>query len=300
MINGILLINKKRGLNSTAVGSWVKRQFNRQERPRVGHLGTLDPLAEGLLPILLGPSTRLSDVLQTMPKTYRFEVTFGFATDTLDLGGEVCARQEIKSFSDEQLSEVLKEFVGPQLQKPPLYSALKFEGRRLYELARSGAGTELDLEEKKRPITIYSLDLIERSDQKIVLEVSCSKGTYVRVLGQDIAAKLENLGTITFLERRDCAGFSIAEARSLDQLESLLASGQVCLADLIVPLKKISIPLPAVHLDRDAQVEKLKLGQRLSWPAQITSPLILSNPMKEPFAIGSWSNGFLKQERALS
>jgi tRNA pseudouridine55 synthase len=187
-MDGIIIINKPQGFTSQDVVSKTKKILNEK---KAGHTGTLDPLATGVLPVLLGNYTKLSKYLIEHDKVYRAKIKFGEKRETGDLEGKVIEKSEIKVQDEELIKKVLHSFLGKQMQKPPMYSAIKINGKKLYEYAR--AGEEIDVPE--REIEIYKLEMISfnKENQELEIEVSCSKGTYIRVLCENIAEKLETV-----------------------------------------------------------------------------------------------------------
>lgn len=193
-MNGILVVNKPTGYTSHDIVSKIRKELNIK---KVGHTGTLDPLATGVLPILLGNGTKLSKYLMNHDKEYIATIKLGEKTDTGDIEGNVVEQKIVKSFSEAQLVEVLKSFKGKQMQMPPMYSAIKINGKKLYEYARNGEKVEVSA----RKIEIYDIELLYYCDNEIKFKVSCSKGTYIRSLCEDIAIKLDNIGTMSSLQR---------------------------------------------------------------------------------------------------
>jgi len=189
-MNGILIVNKPKGFTSQDVVSKVKKILNEK---KAGHTGTLDPLATGVLPVLIGSSTKLSKYLIEHNKTYVAKIKLGQKTDTGDSEGKVIDEKPIPSISVSKIEKVLHTFMGKQNQIPPMYSAIKVNGKKLYEYARSGENVEIT----PRRIEIYSIKLLNFEDGQIEFEVSCSKGTYIRVLCEDIA---KALGTVRLHE----------------------------------------------------------------------------------------------------
>ena len=214
-IDGILLLNKPQGSTSNRVLQQIKRLFNAQ---KAGHTGILDPMASGVLPICLGEATKFSQFLLDSDKAYSATVRFGEKTDTADAEGEIVERCDTTLISREQLEQVLSTLLGDTKQVPPMYSALKRDGQPLYKLARQG----IEVERKARDITIFSLELddFRRSSAGVEADitVTCSKGTYVRTLAEDIAKALNNLGHLSRLERIKSSEFMLADCLTLEQL----------------------------------------------------------------------------------
>lgn len=221
MKEGIVSVLKPPGMSSSDVVGDIRRLF--QEK-RVGHLGTLDPGAAGVLPVCVGRAVRLFDYLVDKEKTYRFELLFGRETDTQDVYGRVTDRTE-KNLSRQELEGLLPRFRGEIIQQAPAYSALKSGGKKLYDLALAGK----EIPEKLRPVTISRLELLEQTgENRYLMEVTCSRGTYVRTLCHDIGQALGCGGCMSSLRRTMAAGFTLAECRTIEEVqqqgESLLAA----------------------------------------------------------------------------
>ena len=214
-MNGILIINKEKGCTSHDIVYKVKKIFNE----KVGHTGTLDPLAEGVLPILIGKGTLCSKYLINHDKKYVVNLALGQKTETADLEGKIIEEKNIpdKSLTQSKIEKVLKSFIGKQQQMPPIYSAIKVNGKKLYEYARKGQNVEI----KPREIEIYDIKLINIDAQKkqIQFEVFCGKGTYIRSLCEDIAEKLETVGYMESLKRIQVGNFKIEESSKIQELE---------------------------------------------------------------------------------
>ncbi len=214
-VNGILLLDKPAGISSNRALQIVKRLYGAN---KAGHTGSLDPFATGLLPICFGEATKVSAFMLDADKSYQASAQLGVATTTADTEGEVCETLAVPPLSEADIQAVLTEFTGSQSQIPPMYSALKQDGRKLYELARKG----IEVDRPARNITIHQLQLRYWRNPVLGFEVSCSKGTYIRVLAEDIA---KSLGTCAHLQqlRRSCVGeFNLDAAVTIDVLESLL------------------------------------------------------------------------------
>ncbi|WP_168406988.1 tRNA pseudouridine(55) synthase TruB [Acinetobacter indicus] len=213
-VHGVFLLNKPLGISSNAALQKVRWLYRAQ---KAGHTGALDPLASGLLPICLGEATKFSHFLLDSTKRYQTTIQLGHSTTTGDVEGEVLLQQAVPTLSQECIEQVLAQFQGDLMQVPPMYSALKKEGRPLYELARKG----IEIERDARPISIYALELLGFTDNSINLDVTCSKGTYIRVLGEDIAKALGSYGHLTYLHRIQTGHFDLIPSYTLDYLESL-------------------------------------------------------------------------------
>ena len=214
-MNGILIINKEKGCTSHDIVYKIKKIFNE----KVGHTGTLDPLAEGVLPILIGKGTLCSKYLINHDKKYIVNLALGQRTETADLEGKIIEEKNIpdKSLTQGEVEKVLKSFIGKQQQMPPIYSAIKVNGKKLYEYARKGQNVEI----KPREIEIYDIKLMNIDAQKkqIQFEVFCGKGTYIRSLCEDIAEKLETVGYMENLKRIQVGDFKIEESSKIQELD---------------------------------------------------------------------------------
>ncbi|WP_311482456.1 tRNA pseudouridine(55) synthase TruB [uncultured Anaerococcus sp.] len=212
MLNGILNVNKEKGISSARVVSLVRRAFGMK---KVGHTGTLDLEASGVLPIVIGKATRVSDYMMTKDKVYETELIFGAKTDTLDAAGEIIANSD-KEVTKEEFLQVMNTFRGEIYQIPPMYSALKVNGKKLYDLAREG----IEIERKRRKVKIYAIELLDFSFPKAIIRVTCSKGTYIRTLVDDIGEKLGTFAYVNELKRVRVGELEIKDAiKSQDLLE---------------------------------------------------------------------------------
>ncbi len=220
-MNGVIVVNKPEGFTSFDVVAVMRKLCSER---KIGHCGTLDPNATGVLPVLLGRAAKAQDILPNHDKTYKAEFVLGKVTDTLDIWGKVQAEEKTQVTKEELLS-VIPEFTGETEQIPPMYSAVQIDGKRLYDLARQG----IEVERKARKITVYSLELLSFDEeiQKGALRVSCSKGTYIRTLIDDIAKKLCIGGCMTSLVREEACGFSLKEAYTLDELRAMSEQGEI-------------------------------------------------------------------------
>ena len=209
-MNGIVIIDKPAGWTSQDVTARLRRVFGTR---RIGHGGTLDPMATGVLPVFVGRATRGVEFFEHAEKTYETELLLGVATDTEDTTGTVLFRREV-SVTQEQLTEVLERFRGEIMQIPPMYSALKVNGQKLCDLARKGR----QVERQPRPVTVHELTLLSREGDTLHLRVRCSKGTYIRTLCADIGEALGCGGCMQALRRTQAGEYTIAEAVPLQQL----------------------------------------------------------------------------------
>ncbi len=240
-INGVLLLNKPVGISSNAALQKAKWLLNAR---KAGHTGTLDPFADGLLPLCFGEATKFSAYLLEADKTYRAVLQLGVVTTTGDPEGEVLATRPVAA-SREKFDAVLPRFSGEIEQVPPMHSALKHQGRPLYEYARAG----IEIDRPPRRVSIRRLHVIEWAPPQVVIEVQCSAGTYIRTLAQDIGAALGCGAHLTALKRLASGGFSLADARSLAELETLPAEERPA---RLLPVDSLVAHLPAVSLDPES------------------------------------------------
>ncbi len=226
---------------------------------RLGHAGTLDPMATGVLPVFAGHATKVCDILPDHDKTYEAGFRFGVTTDTQDVTGTVTKERPAK-VTAEQLEKVLESFRGEIMQVPPMYSAVSVGGKRLYELARQGR----EIEREARAVTIYKLELagFDTSAQSGTLKISCSKGTYIRTLINDIGEALGCGGIMTSLVRTAACGFSLADCVTLEQLQEAANSGKG-FTKFVKPIENVFAELPSVRLS-PAQEKMYRNGVKLS------------------------------------
>lgn len=218
-MDGIIVVAKEKGFTSFDV---VAKLRGILKQKKIGHTGTLDPDATGVLPVCLGCATKLCDMLTDTTKVYEAKLLLGVVTDTQDTSGIVLEEKAV-NVTEEQVKEVIAGFVGTQQQVPPMYSALKVNGKKLYELAREGK----TVERKAREITIESIELLEVNLPEVRMLVTCSKGTYIRTLCNDIGEKLGCGGAMASLIRHKTAGFTLEEAKTLNEIEALMKAGEI-------------------------------------------------------------------------
>ncbi|MBQ8870410.1 MAG: tRNA pseudouridine(55) synthase TruB [Alphaproteobacteria bacterium] len=253
-VNGWLIVDKPKGMGSTDVVNKTRYLLNANKN---GHAGTLDPFATGVLPIAFGEATKLIPFVTDGKKEYEFVLKFGIQTNTDDIEGEVISTSNIIP-DKEQILQVLPQFVGTITQVPPMYSAIKINGKRAYKLAREGKEVNIP----PREIEIYYLEFLEQiNESEYKFKVGCSKGTYIRTLGKDIALKLGTLGHLTDLRRTKCAIFSIDDTILLENLKNIVYEEQRLLSLLPIETSLRDIAVIAVS-EEDAV--KLKFGQALS------------------------------------
>ncbi len=254
IINGWLNINKPRGISSAATVAIVKRAFN---NVKTGHTGTLDPLAEGVLPIALGEATKLAEMLIDAKKTYQFTIQFGSKTSSGDIDGEIVSTTD-KIVKESDINEIIPKFIGSIYQTPPAFSAIKIDGIRSYKLARSGYVPEL----KRRKIYIYNLELLEFNAKKqtATLICECSKGTYIRTLSEDIGFSLQNLGHVVELIRLKVGKFAIASAINVNDVK--MQDNLQQLSSLIFPIDFVLDDILVINVSED-EAKRIRNGQKL-------------------------------------
>lgn len=252
-MTGFVFLDKPEGMTSFFAASRLRRIFSMK---KIGHTGTLDPMATGVLPVALGGATRFIELIESHDKAYRATFILGKTTDTLDITGKVLSENEV-AVKKEDVEKALSFFRGEIKQLPPMYSAIKKDGVRLYDLARQG----IEIEREERDVTIYSLELVETDEEKneYTIDVSCSSGTYIRSLISDIGEKLSSGAVMTALKRTSANGIDIGECRSLEELEALKEEG--ALEKAVVPVWEF-IKYPRITVS-DSQAKRFKNGGEL-------------------------------------
>ena len=244
-MNGVLIVNKSKGYTSHDIVAKVKRIAGE----KVGHTGTLDPLATGVLPLLIGKGTLCSKYVMNHDKTYKVLLKLGIKKSTGDEEGDILEEKAVdeKFLDEKEVRSVLESFLGEQEQLPPIYSAIKINGKKLYEYARKGEKVEI----KPRKITIYDIKLlkINKANFEIEFEVSCSKGTYIRSLCEDIAKKMETVGYMEELQRTKVGGFTIEQSIFLEDLnENNMEEHIITVENLFKDLRKIELSKKKLRL----------------------------------------------------
>ncbi len=262
-VNGILLLDKPTGITSNEALQQVKRLYFAK---KAGHTGSLDPLASGILPICLGEATKVSAFLLDADKRYQVRCQLGVTTATADAEGEILETRPVGTYTAEKLDQVFEEFRGDIEQVPPMYSALKHEGQRLYKLARQG----VEVEREARPVSIYELTLTGQGEDWLDINVHCSKGTYVRTLAEDIGERLGCGAHVSALRRTSVGPYSDSEMVTLEQLEALKADDMPAMDDLLLPIETALTQWPDVELSADASFY-LQQGQPVLVPHAPTS-----------------------------
>lgn len=254
-VDGIVLLDKPEGLSSNAALQRVRRAFRAR---KAGHTGSLDPLASGLLPVCFGQATKASGLLLDADKTYCVRVAFGKRTATGDREGEVVETARVPELPEAAVRAIALSFLGPSTQVPPMYSALKHQGQRLYRLARQG----IEVERPPRAVTIHRLDVKGRGPDWLDLEVVCSKGTYVRSLAEDFARACGTVGHVESLRRTELGPFRDPALRTLEDIENT-AERPLELEAMLLPPDAALPGLPAVRLDAAEQALVLR-GQAIA------------------------------------
>ncbi|MCK5870516.1 tRNA pseudouridine(55) synthase TruB [Methylococcaceae bacterium HT4] len=255
-IHGILLLDKRQGISSNKALQEVKRLYDAN---KAGHTGSLDPLATGLLPVCLGEATKVSAFMLADDKRYQTVIQLGVMTDTGDVDGTVLEVKEVPEISEQQLASCLTSFVGQIEQIPPMYSALKHNGKKLYELAREG----ITVERKARKITIYGIECLSFVDGLLTLDVQCSKGTYIRTLAEDIGHALNCGGTVKELRRTAAGMFKLENALTIEQLKSIESDD--ALQALLIAVDKPLQAIPAINISQ-LDADLVLQGQQISVP----------------------------------
>jgi tRNA pseudouridine55 synthase len=301
-LNGWIVLDKPHGLGSTQAVSAIKRALRTAGLPKakVGHGGTLDPLATGVLPIAIGEATKLCGRMLDASKVYDFTICFGVETDSLDLEGHVIATSETLP-TLAQVEAILPDFTGPISQIPPAYSAIKVDGQRAYDLARAGEEVAL----KARDVVIHTLEILSSPSQddgeeswikEITLRAHVSKGTYIRSLARDIAVALGTVGHVTMLRRIKAGPFGLDQAISLDILDEHARAQS--LGDLVLPLRTALVDIPALALDT-GQALALRQGRVLSGVAA-PDGLHLATLDDVPVALVDVLGGTVKVDRGFN
>ena len=255
LVDGIFVLNKPEGVTSMDMVRMAKRVTRVK---RVGHAGTLDPIATGVLPICFGQATRLMEYLVDGRKVYRATFTLGTATDTYDALGEVTDRGDASGVTREDVEALLPGFTGAVTQRPPMFSALKHEGKRLYELAREG----IEVERPARDVVVYSIDILGWTPPAVELEVVCGRGFYMRTLGQDLGVALGCYAHLSALTRERAGPFALADAHEPEELEAAGEAWQ----DLLQPPDAALARIEPIVVEPAAE-RHLRNGQAVSVPS---------------------------------
>lgn len=266
-VSGVILVDKPKGMTSQQVVSKVKYLFKSpsHDSKKAGHTGTLDPMATGLLPICMGEATKFSHYQLDADKSYQATILLGQQTDTGDADGQVVIQASIPKFDDIFLAQIAEQFSGAQQQIPPMYSALKKDGKKLYEYARAG----IEIERPPRNIVVKAIDIKAIDAEQIQLTVTCTKGTYVRVLGEDIAKAMGTVGHLTALRRTQVGNFTIDKAVDLSALEAMAYTDREA---QLMPVDAC-VDIGATLMLTAEQCTRIHMGQRLNVFEQLTDEL---------------------------
>ena len=255
MVNGIVNVYKEKGFTSFDVVAKMRGIFHQK---KIGHTGTLDPDAEGVLPVCLGKATRVCDLLTDKDKVYEAVLLLGQATDTQDVTGAVIHSADVDK-SEDEIRQVIEQFAGEQEQIPPMYSALKVNGQKLCDLARKG----IEVERKSRKITVFSIDILKMNLPEVTIRVHCSKGTYIRTLCNDIGETLGCYGCMKSLLRTKVDQFTLDQALTLGEIEQLVQSEQL---DFVASVDSVFLKYPK-GIAKETSQKLLYNGNRI--PAQM-------------------------------
>ena len=283
-MDAIFNVLKPPKMTSHDVIGFLRRALNTK---KIGHGGTLDPDAAGVLPVFAGSATRLLEFAVEGRKEYIAEFTLGAQSDTGDDSGEVVKTLPVPQFTQEQLLAVLAQFIGPQLQLPPMYSAIKINGKKLYQLARQG----VEVERTARPIEVYKLELLHYTETSFTVRVACSKGTYIRVLGEDLATALGTCGTMSFLLRTQVGAYTIDKAFTLQEIA---ANPEGCAAE---PLTAVDA-LPRLRVNA-RQAARVTNGVRTTLAGTADGRYVLLGPADEFLGIVRCEQERLQAEKIL-
>ncbi len=283
-MDAIFNVLKPPKMTSHDVIGFLRRALNTK---KIGHGGTLDPDAAGVLPVFAGSATRLLEFAVEGRKEYIAEFTLGAQTDTGDDSGEVVKTLPVPQFTQEQLLAVLAQFIGPQLQLPPMYSAIKINGKKLYQLVRQG----VEVERTARPIEVYKLELLHYTETSFTVRVACSKGTYIRVLGEDLATALGTCGTMSFLLRTQVGAYTIDKAFTLQEIA---ANPDGCAAE---PLTAVDA-LPKLRVNA-RQAARITNGVRTTLAGTPDGRYVLLGPADEFLGIVRCEQERLQAEKIL-
>lgn len=265
-MDGVFLINKQVGWTSFDVCAKMRKKMDTK---KVGHTGTLDPFAEGLMIVTLGKATKIIPYLETLDKEYIAELKLGEVTDTLDLTGKFINQKPIPELDDKKIVEVLDTFLGEQEQVPPMFSALKYNGLPLYALAREG----IEVERKPRKINVFEIELISYIDNIIKFRCVVSKGTYIRTLANDIAEKLGTVGHLVSLKRTKIGKFKINQTKTIDELDE---NDKISIEEMLSFMTIVVV--------NDIGEKRVRNGMRLSFNSD-SSLVLIKNKVNELLAI---------------
>lgn len=255
-MNGIIIVDKPQGKTSHDIVYFIRRLTGIK---KVGHTGTLDPMATGVLPICIGAATKIADMLTLSDKEYVAELILGKTTDTQDAEGQVLSEKKVNCTEDEIRAAVMS-FIGEIEQVPPMYSAIKQNGKKLYELARQG----IEVERKPRKVMINSIDILKIDGKSVTIDVSCSKGTYIRTLCEDIGNKLGTGAYMNTLRRIKTGMFDLSQSHTLEELGTLKSGDAGTLKEVLIPADRVFEDLPCIKLN-EKQKRSVVNGVRMTY-----------------------------------
>ena len=286
-MNGVLNVYKEQGFTSHDV---VAKLRGILKTKKIGHTGTLDPDAVGVLPVCIGKATKLCDLITDWGKTYEAVMLLGTTTDTLDISGKIVAQSEV-NVSEVDVLKACNEFIGEYEQIPPMYSAIKQNGKKLYELARKG----IEVERKSRKVTINSIDILEINGERVTIDVSCSKGTYIRTLCEDIGMKLHVGAYMNTLRRTKTGPFTIEESHTLKEIETLKNNGE--LEKIIIPVDRMFEEYPKIKLN-PKQVKSVTNGVQMTYSGKEGQSYRVYDEKNNFLCISKITDGKLKLEKS--
>jgi tRNA pseudouridine55 synthase len=292
MINGWINLNKPKGFSSAYCLNVIKSRF---KKIKIGHAGTLDPLAEGVLPIALGEATKAVSLIHLQLKSYLFEIEWGSETDTLDLEGKVINTNDVCP-DKKKIQNILKKFIGHQMQMPPKFSAVKINGKRSYELARNNL--EFDMEERK--VFIKNIRLLKHENNKSLFYIKCGTGTYIRSLARDIAKAFGGFTHITKLVRTRYGSFKIRSANTLEKLIEKERSEDFL--KYVLDIHSALIHIPSIKLN-DQRINLIKNGMMVSLVnefGKVSLDNIYTQALEKPLALGYLKSGFFYPRRVFN
>ena len=287
-LDGIINVYKEAGFTSHDVVAKL-RGILRQKK--IGHTGTLDPEATGVLPVCCGKATKVCELLTDKDKSYRAVCRLGVETDTQDMTGTVLNECDTDMITEEQLRDCVNSFVGETEQIPPMYSAIKQNGKKLYELARKG----IEVERKSRKVTINSIDILEINGERVTIDVSCSKGTYIRTLCEDIGMKLHVGAYMNTLRRTKTGPFTIEESHTLKEIETLKNNGE--LEKIIIPVDRMFEEYPKIKLN-PKQVKSVTNGVQMTYNGKEGQSYRVYDEKNNFLCISKITDGKLKLEKS--
>lgn len=286
-MNGIIILDKPVGKTSHDMVYTMRKLTGIK---KVGHTGTLDPMATGVLPVCIGNATKVADMLTLSDKCYIAELILGMTTDTQDADGEVLTECEV-SCTEDEIRSVINSFVGEIEQIPPMYSAIKQNGKKLYELARKG----IEVERKSRKVTINSIDILEINGERVTIKVSCSKGTYIRTLCEDIGIKLHVGAYMNTLRRVKTGPFTIDESHTVKELNVLKDAGNI--DSVLIPVDRMFMEYPEIILN-PKQVKSITNGVQMTYNGKEEQSYRVYDENKKFLCISKIVNGRLKLEKS--